>query len=285
MGLPTLASELAKHDLNLVEDHVNVVEDDDVDGEDERNDALGDLPNWEDVSLSEFLTEYYYTTRHTPTGGWLWHVCETRYGDGYWDGNPSWKGDGPAESIDQAAHQDGVMNKFFNEEEVQRLTKLIQQGLEYDDASPKEAAGDALEVVYRMARSRRVKYLNENQNVVKRLLRKIKSNHSVLNFCGYAEEFTKEVREKAVAAQDPAAYRKECRDAFIISVCGMLEIDKLYGTPWKWFNSLYWNYLFNWINKEPCQLLSECTVRYAFALNYYNNVHGVETAPEEGSLW
>lgn len=260
----TIASQLGNLNLDY-NDHDSI-----IDNDEERKDALGDLPDWENMSLTELKLDYCYYTKN----GFV--PLESLLGDGFWTGKPNWKGDAPTDSINELANREATMLKFFNEDEVKELYKHIKNAIEAsNDERPWEAAESALQAVFEKAKTRRWAEAKQTKQAVLNLLKRLGYTSNTLNqLYERTVAYTDEVRARAENATNPSAYRKEQRDKYLEAVRSSLKLRKLFGRPWKFFNSLYWNTLFGWNELEPHQILSDCARRYAYSVNYDNLIHG-----------
>jgi hypothetical protein len=267
--MKTIAEQLAALSLDFEDTH-GVIEDDD-----ERQDVMGDLPDWENMSLNEFYLDYYYRRRHkTHT---TWHPIESKLGDGWYSGKPTWKGDAETDSIRELAAREVTMLKFFAPEEVKELKRHIKAALEASsDEHPSmvlegdEYSSGPLQVVYEMAKARRWEEAKKNKGAVLGLLKKLSMNpeNTIKSLYHRTVKFTHEVRRRAENQPNPSAFRKEQRDAYIEAVQATLKLNKLYGRAWRFFNSLYWNTLFQWNADEAHDIMAQCAERYAYSISY-----------------
>jgi len=268
----TLADQLATLNLDFT-DTDTVIDDDD-----ERNDAMGDLPNWDTIELTEFKLDFCYYDRKR---GFI--PLESLLGDGSWDGRPNWKGDAPTDSLTQLAHRELTMLKFLTSDEVNNLRRHISNILaaNSDESPASSLEGDdyvssTIQVIYEQARTRRWTETKRYQGATARLINRLNLNprETIKDLFLRTIAFTNEVRKRANNTSNPSTYRKEMRDDYINKIRSTLKLNKVYGTPWKFFNSLYWNTLFEWHTTEVPQILNDCAVRYAYAVNYDDMVNG-----------
>jgi hypothetical protein len=250
----TLATQLAALNLDF-NDRMTVVED-----EDERQDALGDLPNWDEVSMNDFILDYYWRThKRTPQGVSYtkWHIIESKLGDGYWKGRPTWKSDAPTDSVNIVAAREMTMLKFLSNEEVTLLNKHITDALNAGD-SPQHAAEAATQLVYEHARETRWRKLHSLKPQVENLLYAVRSKYSTNHFYATCLEMVAEGASKF---------------QFLAYVQSKLQA-KVYGRPYKYFNEMYWLVRFDWHIEEAGEIMQACATRYAQAISFFNTVHG-----------
>lgn len=244
----TMTNQLGLLNLDF-SDNMSIIEEDE-----ERKDAMGDLPDWDTLSLRDFTFGHYYRTYKGSRA--KWHIIESKLGDGTWTGRPTWRGDALTDSTDTLAAREVTMLKFLQPEEVQELHYHILKLIEAGD-SPNKAADASLHLVYEHARKTRWMKMHSYTPQVERLLYATSSRYNVNHFYATCKEM---VEEQAT------------RDEFITRVGNMLLI-KVYGRPWRYFNQMYWNVRFNWDIEVPNEIMTACAVRYAHAISFNNVVH------------
>lgn len=247
-----LIIELAQHGVDYA-DHITTIEQDQ-----EREDLMGDLPQWENIDLNTFLMEYYGKKYDKKSGQFKWYPLEAKLGDGSWRGRNVTKDDALTESINLLAKRETTMYKFYSEDEVDLLRKSLNSLLE-QGGTAEEAHVEATSYVYQKARQARWQNMTRQHGpAMKKLLYVgglgITPNH-IFRLC------------KEMLTEN------KTRDEFISSVQSLLQIEKLYGGPWKYLNAMYWNTKY-WLDEEPGDIMMQCARRYAYASSWDKQVNG-----------
>lgn len=249
---------------------ISTIDNEDMDNE--RKDVMGDLPDYSTWELKDFVQNNY--KRY----GRKWYLLEGTLGDGGWKGRNIIKDDALTESIDNLAKREVTMLKLLHQDEVEQLHRLIKMGLDEDKSGNylENAMNDALEVVYARARKERLHILTENKQVTHQFLQLSRSGYTLNDVYKFALYFTNKVNEQSQDSVNPSQYRKEMRDAFMQELKKRLGVDNIYGRPWAWMNSLYWNCLFGWVHETPNQIIRDCAQRYAYAIMFDEQVNGAQ---------
>ena len=244
--MSNLITELSSHGIDY-SDHVSTIE-----NEEDREDVMGDLPKWENVDLNTFLMEYYGKKYNPKTKQYKWFPLEAKLGDGSWKGTNTIKEDVLTESIAQLTKRELTMFKFFSKDEVDELNRHMHTLLAGGDTI-QDAMAEATSLVYEHARQHRWESMrHQHEPAMMKLLN--------MGGLGYTPKHLFTMCKEALK-------ENKTRDEYIAQVKATLQLKQLYGSPWKFLNSMYWNTKY-WLNEEPSEVVLQCAKRYAHAINW-----------------
>lgn len=256
-------------------------------------DAMGDLPNYDEMTLEEYVAKYWYSKAEYAEDG-----CHRRvptfmhkrlvYQDGGHRGQTKESGDMFSEALNKLAYSESSMFKVSTEATVAKVRKLITLAAEADSGQIHDTLKcDALELVMEDKRAKwaattnaKMAALDELEPQVVEWLKKDARRMSILELFSRVVSYADKVNEANLAdRQEMYEYRSRQGDALMKAVQGSLYVHTGWYMPRyvsSYVGKLYWAKLTNRLHGDvdeaanvvvvPNDAVVGCTSRYVWAI-------------------
>jgi hypothetical protein len=253
-----------------------------------KKDVLGDLPDYSDMTLEEYIAQYWYRKTEYAEDGCI-RLVPTRmkkeliFQDGGARGKTQWKGDAVSDALNSLAWSESSMLKVATPKMVEKIRDLLSKAAESDvDQTSEILKHDALDL---MMEEKRENWINSARTKMDAL---DELEPKVINWLGHDtrrmdifELFTRVVAyaDKVNEKSTEYDYRRHMGTKLFKAVQDVLYVPTGWNMPkfvGSYIGKLYWARLTNKLHADvekaaleivqPNEALEACAGRYTYAI-------------------